>query len=155
VERDERAATPLPWEQKAAIGCLALLSLQEFHEGILFCLGKTAPGFYSTSSAFAVLLAFFVALGCGLLFRSRFAWWTGVLLLGFIALIHVSVVWPAIWQSLRFDGRVRSAASYEWFQSVKSLDAFEILWLAIRSVLMMAIPPLLVLGEVRSKLRRD
>ena len=146
---------PLPWEHKAAIGVLALLSLQEVHEGILFCTGQRSPGFQTTSAAFAILLLFYAIVGLGLAMRSRTAWWSGVLAVGTIALAHLSMTGPAIADTLSQSGRARSVSSYEWYQIVGRLKPFALFWLGTRNLFLFAVPVLLVGGHVRKTLIRD
>lgn len=151
--KPERTRAPLPWEEKAAIGCLAVLILQELHEAALFCLGKPSPGFHGTSSAFAILLVLFVSVAWGLVERSRIAWWVALGSLGAIGLTHLAVTWSSIAQSLEYRGRVQGALSYEWYQVGQRLEDFEIFWLGARNVLLIAVPALLILGAFRKSLQ--
>jgi hypothetical protein len=147
---EEIRRAPLPWEHQAAIGGLGLLTLQKLHEGILSCLGKPPPGFHVTSALFLTLLVVCVSVGVGLAMRRRSAWWAGVIVMGLAAYIHAKVTWRPVWMSLRFDGRVSSAHSI--FEMRLNLDPFEILWLSIRSALLIAVPALLLLGRLRQEL---
>ena len=79
---------PLTWEEKAAVGCLALLSLQSLNEfvfqGQSLGMANTAPG-----SLFLMLFAFLVAVA--VLQRRVSVWWWGAALLGAIGILLLVV----------------------------------------------------------------
>jgi hypothetical protein len=146
----------LPWEQKAALGILAVLSLQAFHEGVLWCLRSDRLG-YATLEVFSpLLLAACLGIGLGLLKRRRAAWWCGVTLLCVLAILHLVGYWKILHRSFEQDPlrRIPNGYEYEWFLW-PTLSPFGLFWVLSRQVFLTACPALLALGALRTSLRRD
>jgi len=145
---------PLPWEQKAALGCLGLLAVLELHAGFQFFLGMPRLGFSEPSWSFGILIVLFVGLALGLRRRLALAGWIAVVGMGAIALFMVDALGESIWESLTFSGRTRSVSSYKWYQSLRRLEPREALQLAFHCVLLMTVPLLVILGAIRTSLRK-
>jgi|SRR6185295_4695183 hypothetical protein len=143
--------TPLPWEEKAAIGCLGAMTLQEIHEGFLYFMGATAPGFHGTSPAFVILIVVFVSVGWGLYERSRIAWWVGVGSFLAIGLTDAAMTGATVYETLRHKIGTCEDASWD---GGTHLNDFSFFWLGTRNVLLFAVPMLLILGALRKSLRK-
>jgi hypothetical protein len=143
---DDAEGPPLPWEQKTVLGALALLTLQSIHEGILFCAGSRAPGIPRLDAGFAVLLALYLVVAVGLWMRSRIAWWLGVVVIGGFGLLHLALAWPSLSEILQHPQQIATTREYTW-------DRFGFFWTISRSVLLLSVPALLLLGELRRSLR--
>ena len=147
-EMDKDSREPLSWEVKTAIGCLLLLSLQAAHEGALYCIGEPSPGHGKNHSAWAILLVIFFSIGLGLAYRSSAAWWFGLILVGGISFLYLGETWESIRWTLRPE--YPTSGDMEIVSPVpRTLGRFEMLWLIVRNVLLVAVPSLLFLGEVR------
>jgi len=131
--------TPLVWDRKAAVGCLALLSLMQLHEAGLYFFGKR--GIFTQGFEFAPPLALFAILGWGLIVRNSIAWWAGLLVMGAIAIFHATRIWPALMISFGFGSGVPSGSSTHWRLWY---TPFEISWLVVEGVLLSAVPILLL-----------
>jgi hypothetical protein len=145
--------SPLPWEHKAAIGCLAVLAVLEVQAGVQFFLGKPRLGFSEPSWSFGLLLVLFVGLALGLRRRLALACWMAVIAVGALGLFMAGAVGTSIWETLSFSARARSVSSYAWYQSLRPLEPEEALLLAFHCALLIAVPALLVLGTIRESLR--
>jgi len=149
---DEPDRHPLPWEQKGVLGALTLRSLQSTHEGILLCAGFRAPGYPRLQSGFAVLLAFYLLVGVGLWMRSRFAWWLGVIVIGGFGLLHLATSWDHVTATFQHEERIATLIEYEWIGGFPP-GRFGMFWTISRSVLLLCVPALLLLGRLRIALR--
>jgi hypothetical protein len=145
---------PLPWEQKAAIGSLGLLALQEIHEGVLYCLGQSAPATDRIHSGWMILLLIYFSVGLGLLNRSQIAWWFGLILIGGTAFLHLADTWGSIVYTYQTrPGEIAYLDIVEHFRD-RRLEPFEMFWLIARNLLLFAVPALLFLGEVRKMVQQ-
>jgi hypothetical protein len=145
--------TPLPWEQKAAIGCLGVLAILELHAGLHFFLGKPRLGFSEPSWSFGLLLVLYLGLALGLRRRRALAWWMAVFAVGALGLFMAGAVGESVWESLTFTARARAASSYKWYQSFRRPEPDEALLLGLHCALLFAVPLLLILGAIRESLR--
>ena len=104
---DKKAPRPLLWEEKAAIGCLGLLSLQSVHEFLLQGIGSPQLRGAYLGPVSLMLLVFVLAAGWGLLIRTRKGWWGCLLLTALLGLAYLGVYWKVLQTSweVRFSNR--------------------------------------------------
>jgi len=152
---DASPKPPLPWEHKAAIGCLVLLAVLELQAGVQFFLGKPRLGFSEPSWSFGLLLVLFVGLALGLQRRLALASWLAGIVIGALGLFMIDAVGESVWTSLTFRARARAASSYAWYQSLRRLEPEEALLLGFHCALLFAVPLLLILGTARKSFRAD
>jgi len=150
----------LPWETRAAVGALALLSLQELHEVYLVCVGDHDSALNVFGHGSVILLLLFLGVLTGLLQGSRTAWWLGLILIGGIGLLHLAVTWHTIrsflpgkqQEDMKRIGRVIDY-DYEWVRP--SHRYFKVFWVTAKSVLLLSVPVALLSGKLRERLRRS
>jgi hypothetical protein len=135
-----------------AIGCLALLGLQQVHEGVLYCVGARSPVMRDLASAWAILLLLFLGLATGLWHRSRAAWWLTVGVVALVAFLHLEGSVGIIQRFLRPQPRAFPGAL--WCGNAPRIDRFDIFLLIARNVLLAAVPSVLLLGRLRQALAR-
>lgn len=139
-------------EVTLAIGCLALLCLQQLHEGCLYLFGRRAPGLNHLHDAWVILLVLFVGLAAGLWHRSRAAWWLTLGVIGLLAILHLGDAFDVLRRELppqpvAMRGRIECSVRPDE-------DRFGLFWMFTKSALLAAVPSLLLLAEVRRKLSR-
>lgn len=153
MDEAEAADEPArPAEAKLAIGCLALLGLQQVHEGVRYCLGSNHQDSRDFQSAWVTLLFLFLGLAVGLWNRSRVAWWLAVVVVALVAFVHVGSSIERIHHWLRPPPVVsRGGLLCGGGSSVRRFDLFLMI---ARSVFLVAAPSLLLLGRLRQALVR-
>src|SRR5258708_2331784 len=134
MDEDPKPPT-LSWETKAAIGALALLSLQALHEVYLVCVGILT----------------------GLLRGSRLSWWLGLILIGGIGLLHLAVTWHTIrpfppGQQQEDMKRIATVIDHEWVRP--SDRSFKVFWVAAKSFLLLSVPVALLSADLPESPRR-
>lgn len=143
---------PLPWEHKTAIGALTLVAMQAIHETFATVTGSRALGRANLDLLSPVLLAAAGAAAFGIWDRSRrgrrlalgIGTGTGLLLLG------------AYWNVLRPDTELQNlirTTEGEYEIHWPTLTPFGRFWVIARCVLLLSVPAMLLLGELRKKLR--
>src|SRR5689334_598423 len=90
---DEDPRQFMPWEQKVAIGCLALLSLQGLHDLILVGLGSGQLGAASLGPLSPLLLFLVLLAGFGILKETRKGWWSCFLIMTVLGFAHLALFW--------------------------------------------------------------
>jgi len=149
---DDRRRAPLPWDHKVAIGCLALLALQALQE---FCFQGKGLGLATLGPLSLFLFLIVSGVGIAVLKGHRAVWWWGAALLGGTGLLLVGAYWDPVWSGLGMGDRMQRIATvteYEWI-SRPSLDRFGLFWVLARIVMLLVAAMLLILGQVRRKLR--
>lgn len=145
---------PLPWEEKAAIGCLALLSLQEFHELVLMGiqsrqLGGAGLGPLAPALLFLVLLA-----GFALLTENRKGWWFCLLIMTALGLVHLALFGGWFSPSERIVSHWEVEVTNQGWIKRPSLTPLGLFWVLSRGAFLLAVPALLALGALRKRLSR-
>ena len=150
---DERPIAPLPWEQKAAIGALVLLALQEVQEVCLLLLGSDRLGLAHLGPLAPFL--FILAAGVGMALWRRRPWAVRICIyaVGALSLLHLAMLLEPLRSSMeaeRGTGHLASTEQY-WFIG-PGLNPLGLIWALSRAALLIAAPLLLLLGELRRKL---
>jgi uncharacterized membrane protein YwaF len=152
----EQPRDPVPWERKAAIGCLLLLSMQMSHDSLRYSLGH--PSGYELMHLSWILLLLFLSVAVGLLFRYRAAWWCGVILIGSVGVLLLTASTNPIMATIRWQLQLReypdAVRPLMRVQSSEILDGFQLFWLVARNLMALAVPTFLVLGRLRQALKR-
>lgn len=153
---DDFQRPPLPWEAKTAIGALALVALQQFHEICLLVVGSDRLGLAHLGPISLLLLALAAGAALGLLRRRSWALRTGIYLVGAFALLHLALLVDAVTISMEAERGTGQLAStdYDYFIG-PTLNPFGLFWAVSRAALLIAAPLLLLLGELRTRLRRN
>ena len=149
TEAEAEGSPSRPIEANLTIGCLILLGLQQLHEGCLYLYGRPSLGLNNLHDAWLILLILFAGLAVGLWNRSRAAWWLAVVLVGMIAVIHVSQSLEVIRPSYGSRQRLTAAIDCGWRPTD---DPFPRYWLMVENVLLAAVPSLSLLGRIRHSL---
>src|SRR6185503_17559923 len=108
---------PLPWEHKAAIGCLVIVALQEIRELLLLTLGH--PGLMNLGPLSPLLLVVTMTVGVSVRSRRGSTWWWGGALLGSVGLFLVAAYWEAVRAGLGIGNplqRISTVTEYEWIK---------------------------------------
>jgi hypothetical protein len=151
MDRPTRPA--LPWEHKAVIGFLLLLSLQQFHEVVLLVIGKNSIGLAHLDLFSPLLLIVFLSLALGMFRQDRRGWWATLLIMSAVALVHLAIFWTPVRNSLvPQPTRIAMVGEYEWLMGPR-LTPLGLFWVIARSALMLFVPAVLLLGELRKSLK--
>jgi len=153
----EQPAPPRPVETQAAMGALALLSLQEIHDVLAWCRDPRDPD--PARFGAGAVIVFLLSLGIliGLSFRSRRAWWLGVVVMGGLGVLCLVVSWPPMrWAVPGLEGPVSRggvSAIDGWTEPRWARD-WRAFWVISKIVLMLTVSAALLAGKLRERLRR-
>ena len=90
---------PLTWEEKAALGCLGLMSLQAVHELVF---GRSC-GMANMAPASMLLVVLVLPVVHGVMKRHRNVWWWGAFLLACVGLALLAGCWRPIREGFGLD----------------------------------------------------
>jgi hypothetical protein len=146
-EIGDRPAPPLPWEHKAAIGCLVLLALQAVHEIVGFFVKTFYMDGASLGPFSALLLVLYFCTGLTLRNGSERGWWTCVAVNAGLGLFHLALFASTL-----------HATWAQWHGEhpgikMRILEPFGFIWVLSRTALLLGVPVVLGLGAIRKSLR--